>query len=96
MGKIKIEEFVTKIKEEVQCTAKESIKDLENILKEIEIGETEVRILFIDKKNKTGEVVKFTHDGYMKEIIRRMMFEGLKAIKKQHEKILKEFEEREV
>ncbi|HBF7094582.1 TPA: hypothetical protein KOU56_003668 [Clostridioides difficile] len=90
MEKTTIEEFLTRIKEEIQCTTKESIKDLENILKEIEIGETEVRILFIDKKNKTGEIVKFTHDEYMKEIIRKMIFEGLDAIKKQHETILEE------
>ncbi|EGT4908130.1 hypothetical protein DAF77_14205 [Clostridioides difficile] len=90
MGKTTIEEFLTKIKEEIQCTTKESIKDLENILKEIEIGETEVRILFIDKKNKIGEIVKFTHDEYMKEIIRKMILEGLDAIKEQHETILEE------
>lgn len=36
----------------MQSVAKESIKDLENILKEIETGETEVKILFIDKGKK--------------------------------------------
>lgn len=96
MEKTTIEEFLTGIKETIQYTTKESIKDLENILKEIEIGEKEVRILFVDKENKTGEVVKFTHDEYMKGIIEKMMFDGLKIIKKQHEDILKEFEEREV
>lgn len=96
MKKTTIEEFITRVKESMQSVAKESIKDLENILKEIEIGETEVRILFIDKENKTGEIVEFTHDEYMKGIIEKMMLDGLKIIKEQHEKILKEFEEREV
>ncbi|HBE9408343.1 hypothetical protein [Clostridioides difficile] len=52
MKKTKIEEFITKVKESMQSVAKESIKDLENILKEIETGETEVKILFIDKEKK--------------------------------------------
>ncbi|HBF2158016.1 TPA: hypothetical protein KOY96_003524 [Clostridioides difficile] len=96
MGKTTIEEFLTKIKEEIQCTTKESIKDLENILKEIETGETEVKILFIDKGKKVEEIVEFTHDEYVKMIIEKMIFDSLKIIKEQHEKILKEFEEREV
>lgn len=96
MGKTKIEEFITKIKESVQCTAKESIEDLDDILEEIESGEKEVKILFIEKESKVEEYVEFTHSGYMDEIIKKMMLEGLNAIKKQHEKILKEFEEREV
>ncbi|MBY1425616.1 hypothetical protein KWX89_17315 [Clostridioides difficile] len=52
MKKTKIEEFITKVKESMQSVAKESIKDLENILKEVETGETEVKILFIDKEKK--------------------------------------------
>ncbi|EGT4645285.1 hypothetical protein LV539_18275 [Clostridioides difficile] len=52
MKKTKIEEFITKVKESMQSVTKESIKDLENILKEIETGETEVKILFIDKEKK--------------------------------------------
>ncbi|HBF1392887.1 TPA: hypothetical protein ACGI3Y_003445 [Clostridioides difficile] len=52
MKKTKIEEFITRVKESMQSVAKESIKDLENILKEIETGETEVKILFIDKGKK--------------------------------------------
>ncbi|MFB5931642.1 hypothetical protein ACE5LN_18530, partial [Clostridioides difficile] len=62
MKKTKIEEFITKVKESMQSVAKESIKDLENILKEIETGETEVKILFIDKGKKVEEIVEFTHD----------------------------------
>ncbi|VIN25994.1 Uncharacterised protein [Clostridioides difficile] len=96
MKKTKIEEFITKVKESMQSVAKESIKDLENILKEIETGETEVKILFIDKEKKVEEIVEFTHDEYMKMIIEKMIFDSLKIIKEQHEKILKEFEEREV
>ncbi|EGT4739797.1 hypothetical protein E5F42_20280 [Clostridioides difficile] len=96
MKKTKIEEFITKVKESMQSVTKESIKDLENILKEIETGETEVKILFIDKEKKVEEIVEFTHDEYVKMIIEKMIFDGLKIIKEQHEKILKEFEEREV
>lgn len=96
MEKTSIEEFITKIKEHIQCTTKESIEDLENILKEIESDEKEVRILLINKSNRVEEYMVFTHDEYMKEIIRKMVFDGLKIIKKQHEKILEEFREREV
>lgn len=85
-----IEDFFIGIKEAIQYTTKESIKDLENILKEIEIDEKEVRILFVDKKNETGEIVKFTCDEYMKEITKKMIFEGFKKIKEQHEEILEE------
>lgn len=95
MKKTTIEEFLTRIKEDIQCVTKESIKDLDDILEEIESGEKEVKILFIDKENKVEEYVEFTHDEYMKIIIENMIFGGLNTIKKQHEKILKEFEERE-
>lgn len=95
MKKTTIEEFLTRIKEDIQCVTKESIKDLDGILEEIKSGEKEVKILFIDKENKVEEYVEFTHDEYMKIIIENMIFGGLNTIKKQHEKILKEFEERE-
>ncbi|MEK5668089.1 hypothetical protein AAAK62_18955, partial [Clostridioides difficile] len=75
MKKTKIEEFITKVKESMQSVAKESIKDLENILKEIETGETEVKILFIDKEKKVEEIVEFTHDEYVKMIIEKMIFD---------------------
>ncbi|EJA6351342.1 hypothetical protein MWU95_003871, partial [Clostridioides difficile] len=52
--------------------------------------------LFIDKGKKVEEIVEFTHDEYVKMIIEKMIFDSLKIIKEQHEKILKEFEEREV
>ncbi|MBZ0937404.1 hypothetical protein KWK86_017305 [Clostridioides difficile] len=74
---------------------KESIKDLENVLNEIENDTEEVEILLV-KRNGDKKYVDFKHNGYMKGVIKEMLVEGFEEIKEIHKKILAECREREV
>lgn len=67
----------------------ESIKDLENVINEIEDEAEEIKILII-KKNGDKKYIKFKHDGYMKDVIKEKIVQCFEYIKIVHEEILEE------
>ncbi|MCC0648468.1 hypothetical protein KGF50_09340 [Clostridioides sp. ZZV15-6598] len=67
----------------------ESIKDLGNVINEIENEVEEVKILII-KKNGDERCIDFKHDGYMKKVVNDMVIRGFKEVKAIHEEILEE------
>ncbi|MCC0654709.1 hypothetical protein [Clostridioides sp. ES-S-0001-03] len=77
------------LEEAGKVVIKESIKDLEKTINEIENEVEEVEILII-KKNSDERKINFKHDGYMQKVVKDMVIRGFKEVKIMHEEILGE------